>query len=509
MRKKPVNICLVLITAVFFSVLLSPVQAQEYKTFRLCTQKIDDVGISQTGIPLDPMAVLQLPGSSSKEQGIKNAALAMAIGYCTFLELTKLPDDLKAAGADAKLVDEIMRGENVNQWLATAWQESKFDVATTTQSGYYQIDNPPAQVVENMHWIWVDGEEPDWKRHAKFYYPFMDNFETAQTKRELAGGTDYNLLDKNRWWKGKESKTYEENMPPLTRADERGFVWSSVEKGYYEAITYIKNKNGAMPFCNADGDKTQPADYKPYPGFNLAAWAVKYAAIPETTYPYPVVVDGKKYEAPGKLKAYNGLGMVMAYMYNRGQHPFINYYCQLTKEDIENIIDRGKKAGKSPEEIQKEIDAQQAGLAKVRKACQYITDAFGKSAEDVPALKDSCRYMPDGGDPADPLWWGGRYIWQLGWVNATLNERSEVYQEKITLEDVLSALNVLKGFYSHGNMDSDTAVEKGIAKAKGSTWGHAYNSPETFEGILAVTKAMMEESRFKEAKQPDDWPKLR
>lgn len=486
MKKRLLAVCAALVAVVFFSV--SSVlaaqpkpgksrdagkpadagarkEAPEYKTFRLSTKKIS-IGISQEGKTLDPMAVLQLPESLSKEQGIRNAALAMAIGYCTFLELTKLPEDLKAAGADDALASKIMRGENVNQWLATAWQESAFE-KNVTQSGYYQIDNPPSGIVGNMWGV----ERP--------YYLFLE---------KLPGGTDYNSINKP--WKPNEP------LPPLTKMDERGFVWSSVEKGYYEAISYIRNKNGMVSFYSADGGTGDPVkDFKPYPGFSFAGWAVKYAkTIPATKHPYPV--DGE--QAPGELQAYNGFGMVMAYMYNRGQFPFLNYYHYFTQAQKDEIRKAGKAAQPpwTDEQIENAITAAVKGADRVRKACQYITDAFGKNPDDVPALDKICKYdYNKKGDPSDPVWWGSRYIWQLGWLNAMLNECETVYDEKIILKDVESVLNILKGFYSSGDTANDATVQAGINEARKLTWDYRYNSPETFENILAVTKAMMENSR--------------
>ncbi|MFH2033364.1 MAG: hypothetical protein ABIJ26_01490, partial [Candidatus Margulisiibacteriota bacterium] len=98
-----------------------------YNTFVLSTGEVS-VAISQAGKTLVPLSVLAL--SSDTTKGIKNSALAMAMGYCVFLKLTNLPSDLSAAGATVDEIDAIMTGENVNQWLATAFQEMAFDPIT-------------------------------------------------------------------------------------------------------------------------------------------------------------------------------------------------------------------------------------------------------------------------------------------------------------------------------------------------------------------------------------------
>ncbi|MBU0574061.1 MAG: hypothetical protein KKH83_06270, partial [Candidatus Margulisbacteria bacterium] len=244
-----------------------------YNTFVLSTGEVS-VAISQSGKTLVPLSVLAL--SSDTTKGIKNSALAMAIGYCVFLKLSDLPADLSAAGATADEIDAIMTGENVNQWLATAFQEMAFDPITVVKkSGYYQIDDEPATVAEGMGSL-------------STYTEFL---------KSLRGGAGY---------------VYPAALPPLTSLDERGFVWSSVEKGYYEAKSYIRNKT----YYSGTG--------KPYPDFNLAKWAVNYSrAFESTKYPFETSIITST--APGELYAFNCLGQVMSYFYNRGQNPFTRY----------------------------------------------------------------------------------------------------------------------------------------------------------------------------------------
>ncbi|MFH1618118.1 MAG: hypothetical protein ABIB65_06065 [Candidatus Margulisiibacteriota bacterium] len=375
-----------------------------YNTFVLSTGEVS-VAISQSGKTLVPLSVLAL--SSDTTKGIKNSALAMAMGYCVFLKLTNLPSDLSAAGATADEIDAIMTGENVNQWLATAFQEMAFDPITVVKkSGYYQIDDEPATVAEGMGSL-------------STYTEFL---------KSLRGGAGY---------------VYPAALPPLTSLDERGFVWSSVEKGYYEAKSYIRNKT----YYSGTG--------KPYPDFNLAKWAVNYSrAFESTKYPFETSIITST--APGELYAFNCLGQVMSYFYNRGQNPFTRY------------------------------DLPQ---------CKLITDAFGTSTFDMPALEKKVEYETSG---TDALGFGKRYIWQLGWLNAMLNESHETYTDNISLQDVKDVLTILKGFYSGENTASDPAVDAGIAAAEAiaaSKWGKPYDSAQTFENIYAITSAMMEASK--------------
>jgi len=376
-----------------------------YNSFTLSTKDISVV-ISQDGVTLSPLTVLALSTDGSK--GIKNSALAMAIGYCVFLKLTDLPSDLAAAGATSAEINDIMTGVNVNQWLATAFQETRFaPITEVLKSGYYQIDDDPSTVAEGMGSLAT-------------YTEFL---------RDLQGGASY---------------IYPTNYPTLNQINEKGFVWSSVEKGYYEAKSYIRNKT----YSSATG--------KPYASFNLAKWAVDYTrARGTTTYPFKTALVTS--EAPGVLGAYNGLGQVMSYFYNRGQNPFSSY--------------------------------------DTWPPSKLITDAFGTSSLDLPALEVSVTYEAAG---SSPLAYGKRYIWQLGWLNALLNESKDVYTADISLQDVKDVLEILKGFYSAEDTASDAAVEAAIATAEAietSKWGHPYNSEQTFNNIYAITSAMMEASK--------------
>ena len=376
-----------------------------YNSFALNTKDVS-VAISQDGATLSPLTVLALSSDGSK--GIKNSALAMAIGYCVFLKLTDLPSELAAAGATPAEVNDIMTGVNVNQWLATAFQETRFaPIAEVLKSGYYQIDDEPSTVAEGMGSL-------------STYTEFL---------KDLKGGASY---------------VYPDNYPTLNQINEKGFVWSSVEKGYYEAKSYIRNKT----YSSATG--------KPYASFNLAKWAVDYTrANGTTTYPFKTALVTT--DPPTILGAFNGLGQVMSYFYNRGQNPFSSY--------------------------------------DTWPPSKLITDAFGTGSSDLPALEVNVTYEAAG---SSALAYGKRYIWQLGWLNAVLNESKDLYTAEISLQDAKDVLEILKGFYSAENTASDTAVEAAIAAAEAieaSKWGQPYNSTQTFENVYAVTGAMMEASR--------------
>jgi len=146
----------------------------------------------------------------------------------------------------------------------------------------------------------------------------------------------------------------------------------------------------------------------------------------------------------------------MSYFYNRGQNPFVNPDTWL------------------PSKI--------------------ITDAFGTSSSNLPALENSVTYQMG----SSPEAYGKRYIWQLGWLNARLNESTEIYIDNISLQDVKDVLEILKGFYAGGVATNDAAVVVAIATAEAidaSLWGQPYNSAQTFDNIYAVTSAMMEASK--------------
>jgi len=373
-----------------------------YNSFALCTKEVS-VAISQNGLILKPLTVLAL--SSDEAKGIKNSALAMAIGYCVFLKLTDLPLDLIDAGATPAEINDIMTGENVNQWLATAFQEMAFSpIESVLKSGYYQIDDKPSTVAEGMG----------------SYYTFLN---------DLTGGAEY---------------VYPTNYPTLNQLNEKGFVWSSIEKAYYEAKSYAKNR------VYYSGTK------KPYEAFNLAKWAVDYTRKNgKTRYPF-VSGTGVTTEAPGILGAYNCFGQVMSFFYNRGQNPFVHYDNPLTPQ------------------------------------CKVITDAFGTGPSDLPLLEVSVTYEANG---QSGLAYGQRYIWQLGWLNAVLNESKEIYTETISLQDVKDVLEILKGFYAGEVATNDAAVAAAITYAEtieASKWDKPYNSTQIFDNIYDIVDVMVE-----------------
>ena len=341
----------------------------------------------------------------------KKAALSMALGYSVFLQLTNLPAELKAAGGDEDTVNAIVNGMNVNQWLATAWQESKFNYAE--HSGYYQIDNSPADLKQNSQ---------------NSQYAFL-------TKKQ--GGAALNL------------KNASSVDAFLNYMDIRGFVWQSVEKGYYEAISYNRNKSGYgdVPIAAKDG------------GFSYAKWAVTYAKNPANATMYPADCAKMPVAIPPAL----GFAQTMSLMYNRGQFP-----------------------------------------------CVYPTLSAGKLL--VPLFQDSSASIADKIDykavkdaSADPEIWGQAYVWQLGWVNAALNNSSNTfYSDKISFADVKAMLQTLKGFYGSSSRTTvgdtsvlaftDVAVDGAIAKAETMGWNVAYNSQAAFDNMAAIAKYLLTNS---------------
>ncbi|GAB6042912.1 hypothetical protein [Endothiovibrio diazotrophicus] len=352
-----------------------------YRRFRLGLDPIH-VSISHTDGHLYPDDAL------SQVTSLKNSALAMAIGYCAFLELTGLPADLKAAGADDETVNAILNSENVNQWLATSYQESQ--VTGGLGSGFYQIDNAPADLAQNAQ---NSTDKGPW-------YAFLT---------PLAGGAA-------------------QPNAPINAESATAFVWQSVEKGYYEALSYLINKQ-------ARGDI-------PRPGFDFARWAVDYATHQTATH-YPLPAD----EHPGiDIEPTLGFEQVMSYLYNRGQYPFVH-------PDAPSSLP--------------------------------VIELF---KEDVP-VNQALPYSED------PDAWGQKYAWQLPWLATLLDRSKSSYQEPISADDVVTALELLKGFFSGGNRDADPAVDAGIDAAKALTWGDAYDATSTFDNLYRVTLAMMEAAK--------------
>lgn len=228
--------------------------SKNYQTFILNLDTVS-VSISHSGMSLDPETGL------SRVTGLKNSALSMAAGYCTFLRLTDIAGDLKTAGADDDLVNDILAGENLNQWVATSFQESTLKGGQT--SGFFQIDNAPSDIATNAPSAQAD------------YFAFLN---------KLKGGA---VLP----------------TAPINQDTAQGFVWQAVEKGYYEAISYLRNK------VDFTGDLKD---------FSFARWAVEYARNQRPTHA-PLNMDEHK---DTDISPAYGFEQAMSYMYNRGQFPF-------------------------------------------------------------------------------------------------------------------------------------------------------------------------------------------
>jgi len=232
-----------------------------YQSFQLSLDKVS-VSISRNGNELDPKTALE------RVTCLKNSALAMATGYCLFLNITGIAEDLKTEGADNELVNQILAGENINQWVATTFQESGLKGGQT--SGFYQIDNTPADIAQNAKNVKSIGP----------YYQFLLN---------LSGGAVASAVD-----------------APINKDNAKGFIWQSAEKGYYEAISYMNNK---AAYGNV-----------PYADFSFAKWAVDYAKNQRPTHDPLPENEHQGVDIPPAL----GFEQAMSLMYNRGQFPFPN-----------------------------------------------------------------------------------------------------------------------------------------------------------------------------------------
>lgn len=420
-------------------------QIPSYQSFNLSLDPIT-VSIAQEGATFTAKDQLKIDGNPTD---LKDSAIAMAIGYCVFLSLSDVIKDLQDNGADTARLDEIMTGMSINQWMATAFLESNF-VKTTAHSGFYQIDNAPSEIAGNMpnntHYTFLT------KLNGGAKYgpgqPITDpNLKTTDNPNGYVYEKDANgnviMVT------GYPPPDYQPALVPkvatmaavLCEMSEKGFVWESVEKGYYDNVSYTANK-------------TANAQNIPYKDFSLAKWVLDYAVNqqptqapfifktgPGTTNPIP---DSNVFIQP-----YSALGMIISYLYNRGQMPYASTLPQST---------------------------------------MYVkvlanNEAFETEFNSYPSGEDGVSY-------------GMRYIWQIPWLVTMLNQSKNVYSENISESDVEAVLNVLKGFYNGGDATGDTVVEAGITAARDSklVWGKSYNSTDTFNSIMAVTKAMLDAS---------------
>jgi hypothetical protein len=420
-----------LIAIAFIFIATNAYASYDYKQFYLSLEPIQ-VSISNENLKLDPVVALDI----DEVGNIKDSALAMAMGYCIFLELTKIDKDLlEASNNKTGFVNDVMSGLSVNYWLTTVWQESHLamDVGGRAQnypaqSGLYQLDIEPLELYNSVHRPY--GETGT--RETAAYYNFL---------KDLNGGTNYGPGE------GKKDAI-------LCRVDQQGFIWASLEMAYYTAYSYNANKDS---YNNI-----------PYKDYSVNDWFVKYIHNSKNTtnFPFdkgPITVDNKKCEIPeegSEINSYYIGTQFLGFLYNRGQQPFANPHLEQCKIFI-NMIN------------------EESALA------EGTMVPYPKTNEEEP--NEFVRYAK-------------RYFWQFGWVITMLNKSHNHYTEIIKYEDVESVLTKLKGFYNGENKD-DQAVEAGIKAAKALNWDKQYDSPETFENIQKVTKAMMDASLKKEVSE--------
>jgi len=347
------------------------------------------------------------------EGTLKTAALAMALGNSIFLQLSDLEADLKATTLADKNLDKtaiaakVVDSMGVNQWFSTALQESRFVYAE--HSGYYQIDNAPADILTNA------SGAPTARKASK--YKFL---------RNLKGGASANLyVDSS----GKGAVLNFMNL--------QGFVWASVEKGYFEAVGYNINKTAY---------NDQPAK-----GFSFPQWAMNYAATAANATHYPLTTT----QLSGmNLDPSLGFPQAMGLLYNRGQYPFV--YPAIYPGSVLNPV----LAGNGTVTFQSKIAFQ------------------------VPKSKD---------DPPDV--WGSAYVWQLPWLISAQNATGELYQEKVSAAEVVTMLNLLKGMYNGADATkADAVVDAAIALVGKLSWDQPYKSDTTYDNIQKVAKAILDAS---------------
>ncbi|MFH1452922.1 MAG: hypothetical protein ABIH00_02940 [Armatimonadota bacterium] len=288
----------------------------QYNKFILNTDSVH-VSIAQWDAVLAAGTALKIDGDAD----IKKEAIAMAIGYCVFLNLTNVVDDLYESGADINQIDQIMASMGLNYSLAVGFQETTFNPLVATHSGYFQIDNQPWVLLFNALNPGYGGtaEDKEWEFYKFLYY--LNGGATFGSDQ----GRDAVLCDVNR----------------------QGFIWAAVEKGYYDALSYNMNK---VPYPN-----TNPT--VPYPGYTLSGWAFQYLNQDGTRTPYQngdftaKEYNGttRTYTAPADgiyIQSYSAMGIILSYFYNRGQNQFASSAAQClllqsaiqTNTPIENVF---------------------------------------------------------------------------------------------------------------------------------------------------------------------------
>jgi len=260
--KTSMSVLLISIICCCFSIVLSAT-SNTYEEFNL-TQSPITLSISNRGA-LDAGTALNTSILNEKQ-----CAIAMAIGYCTFLNVSGVEQDMTTAGLSSSEISNIINTFNVNEWLATSFLES--DIQGGISSGFYQIDDLPS----NMQ---SDASQQVWSQQEKKMVYILGDKEGYFNFLKGLGTT--NLYANN----------------------QESFIWESVEKGYYESLAYLLNRENSEK------------------NFNFAQWSGVYSLDQSANTHYPL----SETEFPNVMLSPNlGFAQSMWYMYNSGYSPFGN-----------------------------------------------------------------------------------------------------------------------------------------------------------------------------------------
>ncbi len=252
-----------LIAVCLFLTIASNAFSNSYEQFNL-TQTPITLSISNLG-SLD--ADTALNNSILNE---KQSAIAMAIGYCTFLNVSGVEQDMVSAGLSSDEITNILNTFNVNEWLATTFLES--DIQGGIGSGFYQIDDLPSNIQS-------DAAQQVWDQQEQKMVYVLGSKEGYFNFLQGLGTT--NLYANN----------------------QESFIWESVEKGYYESLAYLLNRENSAN------------------NFNFVQWSNVYSLNQSATTHYPLSIT----EFPNvTLSSDLGFAQSMWYMYNSGYAPFGN-----------------------------------------------------------------------------------------------------------------------------------------------------------------------------------------
>lgn len=200
------------------SLLAAPAEPDTYQIFQAACVNVSVPIIQEDATAAIGTFFTSCGDSKDVSNGTKCAALGLAHGYLTLLNLTGIETTATTSQSDADALVKIIKTLGPNFFLATAWQESRF--LLPGKSGYYQLDFSPCNYgYESVNAFGYDSSTAQAKKNFMARYEFLTYADRVKT----INGQKTSLN--------------------VDQPDVKVFCTASIIKAYLDAINFMKMKN--------------------------------------------------------------------------------------------------------------------------------------------------------------------------------------------------------------------------------------------------------------------------